>query len=84
MDTLTAEFIAASLEQNTKRAVAAILGDLEANTGEKVTPEVRRAVLDTYNTAKRILYTKLTSIEVESTYDSNSKRTPSKTKDTEL
>jgi len=69
-------FTAQSLERHTKRLIAGVLSDLEAFTGVK---DKKRAqtVKDMANFSKRIMLTKLTGMEVESTFNDPSKRSAS-------
>ncbi len=68
-------FTAQSLERHTKRLIAGVLSDLEAFTGIK---DKKRAqtVKDMANFSKRIMLSKLTGMEVESTFNDPSKRNP--------
>lgn len=65
IDGVTEQFLAESLEQHSRRYIASLLGDIEAHTGSK-NPETSRIVKDTVNTAKRIMFTRITRTEVES------------------
>lgn len=70
-----AMFISQSLERHTKRQIAGILSDIEGFTGMK---DKRRSqmVKDIANYSKRIMLTKLTGLEVESTHADASRRLP--------
>ena len=65
LDMVTEAFLAECLEQHSRRFIASLLGDIEAHTGNK-NPETSRIVKDTVNTAKRIMFTRITRTEVES------------------
>lgn len=65
LDLVTEAFLAECLEQHSRRFIASLLGDIEAHTGTK-SPETSRVVKDTVNTAKRIMFTRITRTEVES------------------
>lgn len=65
IDGVTEQFLAECLEQHSRRFIASLLGDIEAHTGSK-NPDTSRIVKDTVNTAKRIMFTRITRTEVES------------------
>lgn len=65
LDLVTEAFLAECLEQHSRRFIASLLGDIEAHTGTK-SAETSRVVKDTVNTAKRIMFTRITRTEVES------------------
>lgn len=64
IDITTEQFLAECLEQNSRRYIASLLGDIEAHLGKN--PEISRIVKDTANASKRIMFTRLTNTEVES------------------
>jgi NCAIR mutase (PurE)-related protein len=64
MDEASEAFIGELLQREFNRTIAAILGEIEQITGKK-DPQTSRAVKDIVNAAKRILFTKLTKVEVE-------------------
>jgi hypothetical protein len=76
IDNLTLNmFIGQTLERHHKRLIAGILSDVEAFTGSK---DHRRSqmVKDQANFSKRVMFTKLTGLEVESSHASSSGRIP--------
>ena len=66
-------FIGQTLERHHKRLIAGILSDVEAFTGQK---DHRRSqmVKDQANFSKRVMFTKLTGLEVESSHADPSRR----------
>ena len=64
MDEVMEAFVAETLQREINRAIAAILGEMEAVSGKK-DPNASRDVKNVLNAAKRILFTKLTATEVE-------------------
>lgn len=74
VDLVTLEmYISQILEKHTKRQIAGILSDIEAFTGEK---DKRRSavVKDIANMSKRVMFTKLTGLEVEPIHAGPSQR----------
>ena len=65
IDITTEQFIAESINQHTRRFIAALLGDLESHLGGQ-DPEISRIVKDTANASKRIMYSRICRTEVES------------------
>ncbi len=65
MDLTTEQFIMECIQQHTNRGIAALLGDIENHLGGK-DERISRIVKDTMNAAKRIMYSRITGIEVES------------------
>lgn len=73
-DQLTIDmFTAQSIERHTKRLIAGILSDRESFTGVK-DKRSSQIVKDIANYSKRIMLTKLTGLEVESSYGDTSGR----------
>lgn len=68
-------YIKDEAEKCTSRFIASFLSTYEALVGHQ-DPEVSRTVKDTMNTAKRILVSKLTGVEIESRYAGTSERQP--------
>lgn len=64
MDETMEAFLAETLQREINRSIAAILGEIESLTGKK-DDALSRDVKNVMNTAKRILFTKLTAIDVE-------------------
>ena len=67
MDPTYNAFISDVLETATRRAIATILGENEQYTGVK-DKRISDFVKDDLNRAKRIIYRKLTGVEVESAH----------------
>lgn len=67
-DLQTEQFLQDLLESNTKRFIAATLGEIEAFTGRK-DARVSQLVKDFSNRSKRALYSALTGVEVESAHE---------------
>lgn len=67
MDDITEKFIAETLLREHNRLIAAVLGDIESFIGGP-SPRISRVVKDIANSSKRIMYTQITSTEVEPKY----------------
>lgn len=65
VDLETTAFLSDVLDTATRRYIATVLGELEAYTGEK-NKAISDIVKDDVNRCRRIVYRKLTGIEVES------------------
>ena len=65
IDLMTEQFIAETLNQHTRRFIAALLNDIEGHLGGK-SPEISRIVKDTSNASMRIMFTRICNTEVES------------------
>lgn len=66
-DLISEQFLAEVIEQETRRYIASLLGNIEAHMGGK-NPEISRIVKDTVNASKRIMFTRITQTEVESSH----------------
>lgn len=71
IDIITEQFIAESINQHTRRFIAALLTDIESNLGGQ-DPEISRIVKDTANASKRIMYSKICKTDIESKHGSSS------------
>lgn len=65
LDITTEQFIAECIQAHTNRFIAALLHDIEAHIGGR-DENISRAVKDTANASKRIMFTRITNTEVES------------------
>ena len=70
IDLVTEQFIMECVQQHTNRFIAALLSDIESHIGQK-DERISRIVKDTTNAAKRIMYSRITGTEVESSYNKN-------------
>ena len=69
IDITTEQFIAESINQHTRRFIAALLTDLESHLGGQ-DPEISRIVKDKANACKRIMYSEICKTEIESKHGS--------------
>lgn len=67
MDPQFEAYLAETLNANTRRCIAATLGDLESHLGHR-DERIRRIILDGMNRSMRAIYRQITGTEVESAH----------------